>query len=171
MLTITIPNSGGVSETQIDFEHSLVSLSKWEAKYEKPFYGKDDKDQDETKDYVRQMITSPNPPSDILDRLSTDDYREITDYINSKQSATFFVDREQKRGQPEALTSELVYYWMISFNIPFDPCETWHLNRLMTLIKIAGIKQSPPKKMTRQQIAEQQRTLNQQRREKLGTNG
>jgi hypothetical protein len=172
MLAITVPTSG-VSETEIQLEHSLVSLSKWEALHEKPFYGKEDKTPEETRSYVEQMIVAPSPPPEgILDRLTREQWNQITEYINSKQTATYFTEREgPKRGQPEALTSELIYYWMISFEIPFDPCENWHLNRLMTLIRIAGIKKAPPKKMSRAQIAEQQRALNAQRREQLGTTG
>jgi len=172
MLRISLPRTEFVSELELELEHSLVSLSKWESMYEKPFYGKEDKTPEETKTYIRQMILTPDVPDNVVERFKTEHYNQVTEYINSKQTATWFSEmQEPKRGQPEAITAELIYYWMISFQIPFDPCEHWHLNRLMTLIRIAGIKQAPPKKMGKAEWAAKQRALNEQRRQQMGSSG
>lgn len=169
MLTITLPSTDDVDELELHLEHSLVSLSSWEAIHEKPFFSREEKTEEETKSYVLQMVLDPNPPGNFLDRLRREDYEAINLYINSKQTATFFHE-DNSRKSSEIVTSELIYYWMISFQIPFS-CETWHLNRLMTLIRICGIKNSKPKRMSRQAQAEQYRALNERRRAELGTSG
>lgn len=171
MLTILLPAIDDLPAVEIHLEHSLVSLSKWESIHEKAFFGKEAKTLDEIGDYVFQMLLTENPPEGLLDRLSSDDYDTISHYINSKQSATWFRDDPNAKPSSEIITSELIYYWMIQFQIPFHPAEEWHLNRLMTLIKICGIKQTKPKKMSANSVREQYRQLNAERRERLGTSG
>ena len=170
MLTIVLAATEDAEAAELQLEHSLVSLSKWEATYEKPFFGKDAKSEEETLTYVSNMLLTKNPPENFLKRLVVEDISSINGYINSKQSATWFREESSGRGSQEIVTAELIYYWMIQFNIPFS-CENWHLNRLMTLIKICGIKQAKPRRMSRQAQAEQYRQLNAQRREQLGTTG
>ena len=171
MLTIMLSATDDSDPIQLKFEHSLVSLSKWESMYEKPFFGREDKTPEETSSYFKFMLLNENPPEDFLDRLLPKQFEEIANYINSKQTATTFREQKQGRGSSEVITSELIYYWLVQFNIPFSPTEEWNLNRLMTLVKIAGVKQSKPKKMTRAEIAQQQRELNAERRNQLGTSG
>jgi hypothetical protein len=171
MLIIILPATEDLPAIELQLEHSLVSLSKWESFHEKAFYGRDGMDREETKSYVQQMLLSPSPSGNWIERFSTEDYDAVAGYINSKQSATWFRE-DDSRGRPrEIVTAELIYYWMISFQIPFEPCETWHINRLMTLIRICGIKQSKPKKMSRQAQAAEYRRLNELRREQLGSAG
>lgn len=153
----------------VELEHSLVSLSKWESKYEKPFLGQDSKTPDEILDYVRCMLVSEVPEA-IFSQLSLDNFEEIREYIDAKMSATWFNEQPGAPKSREVITSELIYYWMTIFNIPFE-CEYWHLNRLFTLIRICNIKQSKPEKMSRNEVATRQRMLNAQRRAQLGTNG
>lgn len=170
MLTITIPATDDREAVELNFEHSLVSLSKWESIHEKAFFGRDGMTSEETLSYIEQMYLGELPSSTWLELLRSEDYTLITNYINSKQSATWFrEDPNQPKGS-EVVTAELIYYWMISFQIPFT-CETWHLNRLMTLIKVCGIKQTKPKKMSKQAQAEEYRRLNAARRKQLGTSG
>lgn len=171
MLTIILPATEDLPAIKLELEHSLVSLSKWESIHEKAFFGREDKDHDDTVSYIEQMILGSLPEEDWQSRLKAEDYKAITEYINSKQSATWFREEPEPRGPREIVTAELIYYWMINFQIPFRPCETWHLNRLMTLIKIAGIKQTKPKKMSRQAYSAEIRRLNEQRREQLGSTG
>lgn len=171
MLTIVLPATDDSDAVELQLEHSLVSLSKWESIHEKAFYGREEKTEDEMIDYVNQMIVGGKPPENFVDRLSQENTTAIMDYINSKQTATWFREDKSTKGSAEVITNELIYYWMISFQIPFDPCQNWHINRLMTLIKICGIKQTKPKKMSKQEQAEQYRMLNAQRRAKLGTAG
>lgn len=170
MLTIILPATDVVEEFTLQLEHSLVSLSKWESYWEKPFFGSEAKTEDETKDYVLKMIQNKSYPSNVMQRLTNETILAVNDYINSKQTATWFNERQDKRANSEAVTAELIYYWMISFKIPFS-CETWHLNRLMTLIKICGIKQTKPTKMSRQEQAMTYQQLNEQRKQELGTTG
>jgi hypothetical protein len=114
-----------------------------------PFWAKSDKTREEILDYVRCMVVSPNPPGDFLQKLSKENLEAINAYIERKMTATWFSEQPGAPKSREVITSELIYYWMTVFNIPFE-CETWHLNRLFTLIRIANIKQSKPKKMSRQ---------------------
>lgn len=159
-----------VGDFDIDLEHSLLSVSKWESKYQKPFLTPDSKSQEELLYYIQAMIITPNYPIDTFIRLSNENLNEINNYIESSQSATTFGQMPEARGRGETITSELIYYWMVSFNIPFI-CEQWHLNRLLALIRICNIKSSPPKKMSKSEIAARNRELNARRRAELGTSG
>jgi len=155
---------------ELQLEHSLVSLSKWESEFEKPFLGKAEKSPEEVLAYVRYMVLTTNPPEDFLQRLSKEDMETINAYIDRKMTATWFSEQPGVPSSREVITAELIYYWMTVFNIPFE-CEGWHLNRLFTLIRICNIKQSKPKKMSRSEIARRNRELNQQRKAQLGTKG
>jgi len=156
----------------LDLEHSLVSLSKWESKYGKPFLGPDKKSSEEALGYVESMIMSEGYPSDTLTRLTPENFTEINTYMGSPQSATTFNSaiRHRGRGPQEVITSELIYYWMVAFTIPLA-CETWHLNRLFALIQICNIKNSKQKNVPRNEIANRNRELNEQRKAQLNTNG
>jgi hypothetical protein len=170
MLTIVLSATDDSEAIELNFEHSLISLSKWEQKYQKPFFSDKQKTPEEGAAYIKCMLLSENIPDEILNRLSRDNVKQITDYINDKQSATWFRETPNQRKSNETITSELIYYWLVQFNIPFE-VQTWHLNRLMTLVKIAGIKQTKPKPMSKAQQAEEYRRLNAERRAALGTTG
>jgi hypothetical protein len=170
MLTINLSATDDFDAVELNFEHSLVSLSKWESQVKKAFFGKEEKTAEETAKYIKCMLITENVPDDFLNKLSRDDIETISSYINDKQSATWFKEDPGSKSNSEVVTSELIYYWLVQFRIPFE-VENWHLNRLMTLVKIAGIKQTKPKPMSKAQQAEQYRKLNAERRAALGSSG
>lgn len=180
MLHITVVGTEMFDETRQEFithgdynlvlEHSLVSLSKWESEYEKPFLGESEKTTEEIFGYIKAMNLTPEVPEEIFRRLSEENVKTINDYIDAKMSATWFSEQPGAPRSREVITSEVIYYWMIAFNIPFE-CETWHLNRLFTLIRVCNIKQAKPEKMSRAEIAARNRELNAQRKAQYGTRG
>jgi hypothetical protein len=159
-----------VGDIDLELEHSLVSLSKWESKFKKPFLSTEIKTIDENLYYIEAMIISPIYPFDIFQRLSQEDLQHINEYIESTESATTFGSMPERKGRGEIITSELIYYWMVAFQIPFE-CEYWHLNRLFALVRICNIKNTKPKKMSRSEIASRNRDLNAIRRAQYNTSG
>jgi hypothetical protein len=180
MLTIVVPGVEmfdeesqefvTVGDVTLNLEHSLVSLSKWEQIYEKPFLGKDEKTTEEVLGYVKAMTLTTDAPEDVFNKLSKENLDAINEYIEAKMTATWFSDAPGAPPARDVITSELIYYWMITFQIPFE-CENWHLNRLFTLIRVCNVKQAKPKKMSRAEVAARNRELNAKRRAQLGTKG
>ena len=153
----------------LKLEHSLVSLSKWESKWKKPFLSKKEKTIEETLDYIKCMTLTQNVDPDIYNHMSMNNIEAINSYIESPMTATTFSE-ERKSGGREVVTAELIYYWMIALNIPFE-CQRWHLNRLLTLIKVCSIKNQPPKKMSKRDIMTRNAALNAARRQQLNSKG
>lgn len=154
----------------LQLEHSLVSISKWESKWHKCFIGSDDKTTSEILDYIKCMTITQSVDNSVYYRLSDSNITEIDNYINNPMTATYF-STESKHGiSREQVTSELIYYWMIAYNIPFE-CEKWHLNRLLTLIRICNIKNTPPKKLSQSELLSRNARLNAERRKKFNTTG
>jgi len=186
MLEICIPTQHSVwNETKEIFqeipavnlclEHSLVSISKWEAKWCKPFISKEDKTKEEMFDYIRCMNMTQNVDPSIFSALPSDAYKTIIDYINETYTATTFYETinqgQQATQSSTKITSELIYYWMISFQIPFE-CQKWHLNRLLTLIKICNINANHENnKMSQKDILARNQKLNAERRLKYHSAG
>jgi hypothetical protein len=155
---------------RLRLEHSLVSLSKWESFYKKPFLSKEDKTDEEIRFYIRLMNIDPDVGSEVFHRLQEEHFNAVNEYINDPQTATWFSEDSSAKRNTEVITAELIYYWMIAFTIPVE-FETWHLNRLLTLIRVCNLKNSKPKKMGRAEAAAKQRTLNEQRLREFGTTG
>ena len=180
MLKITIPAVHLWDETKEEFidikeqtlqlEHSLVSLSKWESKWCKPFLSDKEKTIEETIDYIRCMTLTQNVDPRIYNFLTNENIEAINKYIDSPMTATTFANDIKNNSKKEIITAEIIYYWMISFNIPVK-FDKWHLNRLLTLIRVFNIKNKPPKKMSRTEIMRRNTELNEYRKKQLDTNG
>lgn len=188
MLTITIPKTRlwdskkevfiNTKEHTLSLEHSLVSISKWEAKWHKPFISDEKKTQDQTVDYIKFMTLTQNIDDAVYNALTKQNFEEISAYIENKMTATWFSENKNQPnvpGKKEVITSELIYYWMIALEIPFE-CQKWHLNRLLTLIKVcnAKAKAANSKKgsnVNKREILSNNAELNAARRKKLGTSG
>lgn len=148
-----------VSTTQrVQLEHSLASMSKWEAVFEKPFLSSDDKQHDETFAYIEMMVQGPKLASEVLLELVKTYHSDIQLYINRKMSGTKISEVQKSSGRRDTITSELIYSWMVEMRIPFE-AQNWHLNRLIMLIRVINLKNSPKKKMT----AAERQQLNRQR--------
>ena len=180
MLRITVPATEQWDELKQEFvstkeqtlqlEHSLVSLSKWESKWCKAFLGKSGKTYEETIDYIKCMTLTQNVDPAIYNNLTDENIRQVNEYIEAPMTATYFNEDKNAKGSRETITAELIYYWMIALNIPFE-CQKWHLNRLITLIRVCNIKNAPPKKMSKRDIMSRNAQLNAARRKQLNTKG
>ena len=181
MLTIDVPISpeGWDEEKQefvdpkvqtLQLEHSLVSLSKWESRWKKPFYSKEGMTDEQTLDYIKCMTLTKNVDPSVYNHLTSKNVKEVVDYIDDPMTATTFGGNDKSPVNTEIITSELIYYWMIASNIPFE-CQKWHLNRLITLIRVCGVKSTPPKKRSAREIMSRNAALNASRRKQLNTKG
>lgn len=179
MLKITIPSVELYDEVNDEFitskarelnlEHSLVSLSKWESKWNKPFLSKAEQTIEETRDYIRCMTMTQNIDDKIYNFVSNENVRQVREYIDLEMTATTFTD-DKKSSNREVITAEIIYYWMIAMNIPFE-CQKWHLNRLLTLINVCNIKNAPPKKTSRRELMSRNASINASRRKALNSGG
>ena len=180
MLQITIPAGEqwdeinqvfiNTKEQTLQLEHSLVSLSKWESKWCKAFLTKNEKTDEETIDYIKCMTITQNVDPNTYNCLTKENVEQIKKYIEAPMTATYFSEEHSGKSSREQVTSELIYYWMIALNIPME-CQKWHLNRLLTLIRVCNIKNQPPKKMSKRAIMSRNAALNAARRKQLNTRG
>lgn len=167
--TSSFVDAGSVT---LELEHSLLSLSKWESKWEVPFLGDQNKTDEQVLDYVCMMNSSGEIPPEVLAHMGPEHFNAVNKYINAKMTATTFRETRESKSN-EIVTAEVIYYWMIALGIPFE-CENWHLNRLTTLIKVCNIKNTPKDKQTggmTKSTAADRRALNEQRRREAGSNG
>lgn len=181
MLTILIPDAEYYNNESLEFfeikgkeitlEHSLKSISKWESKWKKPFLTDDKKTVEECLDYIKCMCLTPNVKDELYSNLTRENVNSILDYIDDSMSATIINNGlVSKTSKKEVITSELIYYWMVALNIPFE-CEKWHINRLFNLIEICNIKNGKPKKKSRKEILNEYSSLNAKRKAELNTKG
>lgn len=160
------------SKVEFEIEHSLVSLSKWESRWEKPFLAETTKTDEETWSYIEDMCLTPGIDPEVFKVLGDENYAKITEYIAAKMTATWFSDNPKSKTSSEVVTAEVIYYWLVALQIPFET-EHWHLNRLLTLVRVCNAKNAPQeakKKVTTQDLANR-RQLNQQRKAQNKTTG
>lgn len=158
-----------VKPAVLRLEHSLVSISKWESIWKEPFLTQKEKSERQTIDYLKCMTVGQNVDPMLYRCITPRQMKEIEEYISDEKTATTF----NERGGPpnrQVITSELIYFWMAQYNIPFE-CQKWHLSRLLTLIRIASIKNSPEKKMSKRAILSQNKALNDARRKAMKSKG
>jgi hypothetical protein len=181
MLYITVPKTEffdersqqfvSIKETKLELEHSLVSLSRWEAKWKKPFLSAEAKTQEESLDYIRCMTVNGGIDPLVYFALTPQQMKQIQDYIADPMTATTINDRRKSNSRSrEIVTSELIYYWMVSYQIPFE-CQKWHLGRLMTLIRVCDVKNAPAQNIPKSALMQRNKSLNAARRARLGTRG
>lgn len=160
-----------VKPRTITMEHSLLSISKWESKWKKPYLSSDSRTFEEELDYIRCMTITKDVDPLLYNNLSIDDYKKIREYCDDPHTATTITSYLPKNRRARTITSELIYCWMVSYNIPSE-YEKWHINRLLTLIRVCGIENNPNgKKMSRAEVARQNAELNRARRAKYNTKG
>ena len=180
MLQITIPSLEvwdevheifiHTKEQTLRLEHSLVSVSKWESKWHKSFLESRNKTQEEMLDYIRCMTITQNVDPNVYYCLTAENFNEINAYIEDPHTATSFRENKNTQKRRERITSELIYYWMVAYNIPFE-CQTWHLSRLLTLIRVCDIKNQPAKKRSAREIARDYASENAARKKMWNTTG
>lgn len=183
MLSITIPKQElwdeeteefiNIPETKLQLEHSLISLAKWESKWHKPFLDKKDKTDEEIQDYIRYMTLTQNVNPEIYNHIPKTVMKEIFDYIEDPMTATWFSNNNENKkatSRKRVVTAELIYCWMITLQIPVQ-FEKWHLNRLLTLIRVVNAENTPPKKMNQRDILARNSKLNAARRAKHHSKG
>lgn len=160
-----------VGDVTLEFQHSLSSLSKWESEWEIPFLDGKAKTNEQVLDYIKCMCLTPNVAPEVFLRLTDEHLVQINNHINAKKTATWFNERATNSRNKEVITTELIYFWMVTYQIPFE-CQNWHLERLLTLIKIVNIKQSPTKTtMGKREQADERRALNEARQKQFGMEG
>ena len=183
MLKVTIPEIEGfdernnqfvkiIPETKLQLEHSLLSLSKWESKWKKPFLSQvnsEGRSSEEILDYIKCMTLNSGVNPEVYNHIPSSVLNDIIQYIEDPMTATTF-GKKDTYGAKQIITSEIIYYWMVSFNIPFE-CQKWHLNRLLTLVRVCSLKNQPQKKMSAKEIMTRNKALNAQRKAKLHTRG
>lgn len=183
MLDIVVPAGEGFNpatkeflywkEQKLSLEHSLMSISLWESKHHKPFLN-NDKTTEEVIDYVRCMTVNKNVDPDIYLHMTKENIDDIQAYISDSMTATWFSEDAKKEGsaphKKDIITSEVIYYWMVAYQIPFE-CQKWHINRLLTLIRVYSEKNKEPKKMSKKEAMARNKSLNAARRAKFNSKG
>lgn len=180
MLKITIPDTEYYDEASDTFvridgqtlqlEHSLVSVAKWESKWKKSFLSTSERTYEESIDYIRCMTKTQNVNPLVYYAITPEQHSRIRAYLEDSATATTFSKKENQRFRSEVITAEIIYYWMISLQIPFA-CEKWNLNRLLALIRVCNIRNAPEKKMSKKEIYNQNRALNEARKKSMRTRG
>ena len=169
MLEFTVYD--GDDEVVLRFEHSLLALSKWEAFSKKPFLTERPKSPADLLDYFRCMLISPEVDPDLIYRLSAEQLNDLEKYISDSQTATTVTLDSKGKRSGQIVTSEVIYGWLVGLQIPFQPTETWHLNRLMMLVQVVQANNEPPKKVSREEALNDWQRVNEANRKFFKSEG
>lgn len=161
-----------IPECKVTLEHSLISLAKWESKWQVPFFDGKPKTPTQNLDYIRCMVVGNIKDDRIFDHLSEEEVLQIQSYMAAPMTATTFSERNKskRKVKKETMTAEVIYARMCTHNISFE-CQKWHLNRLLTLIRVCDLRDSPPEKMSKKETSMWYAEQNANRRAKYGTRG
>lgn len=162
-----------IKETKIQVEHSLISLKKWEQTWHKPFLDRNEKTYEELSDYIRCMTLNKGIDPNVYHWIPKEEIEKVIKYIEDPMTATWFKDNTligAQKNKRDVITAEIIYYWMISLNVPVE-FERWHLNQLLTLIKVINIKNEKPKPVNREEAAKERAELNKRRRAEFNSRG
>lgn len=151
-------------------EHSLVALSKWESIWHKPFFSNQDKTIEETLSYIKCMTIDEDVDPEVYRHITKVNEEEIFSYINNPMTATTFKETKGKGGRGTVVTTEIIYWWMTQLNIPVE-FERWHINRLLTLVRVCNEKNTPGKKMSAKEIAARNASINAANRKRFNSKG
>lgn len=160
-----------IDSTVLELEHSLLSMAEWESRHKKPLLDRKPHTTNELRDYVKCMTTNKIENPNVYAALTTKDLAKVQEYMADPMTATTFADAGKPKRGGQFITSELLYCRMSQFNIPYDPCQTWHLNRLLTLIKVCSEENKGEQTVPRDKAMQDQRALNETRKKALGTRG
>ena len=153
----------------LTLEHSLISIAKWEAKWHTPYLNAKKRSSAQEFDYIRCMVVGPVKNDYVFSVLTPENIAQIRAYMEESMTATTF-SKGQRSTSREVVTAEILYCRMFANNIPME-CQKWHLNRLLTLIRVCSIKNAPSKKMGKNSILSRNAQLNAARRQQLNTRG
>lgn len=154
----------------LELEHSLISVHKWEQKWHIPFISKDAHTEEQTLYYIKCMTINKNVPDAVYDHMTTEDIKRISDYINDPMTATTISENSDQKKSRQVVTAEVVYGWMVALQIPWE-AQKWHFNSLMKLIEVCNANNTPPKKMSKSEIMRRNASLNAARRAKYNSKG
>ena len=162
-----------ISDQVLKLEHSLVSISAWEEKWHEKFLNPNiQMTQEQVLDYIKCMTLNEDFPEEAYNFLSSEDVKQIKEYMEDPHTATTIntLGQNRKKHTNKVTTAEEIYYMMFSYGIPKE-CETWHINKLLTLIEVFSVKNGGEKKMSTREIMQQNAALNAARKAKLNTKG
>ena len=187
MVEIYIPKSQIIDEEtgvvytaekdwKLALEHSLISVQKWEAKWHVAFLNKGTRTFEQTIDYLRCMTLTPNVPDEVYYCIPHTELKRVLEYVDDPMTATRINDGFDsgnsygKKMGKDVITAEVIYNWMISLNIPTE-YRKWHLNQLLTLIRVINAKNQPKKKRRMRDVLEEYKSINEANKRRFGTKG
>lgn len=155
---------GGV----VRFEYSLKAIYDWESRWRKSFL-KGDLTEQEIIDFYMTMALDPIEKMFVTAEVAN----VLSEYIRDSNTATTFSSHDSgniKTNKGKIYTSEELYAMMFSSGIDLE-FENRNLNRLLVILRIISSYNEPPKKMPKDEIVKQNKSLNEQRKAQMKSKG